>query len=63
MSVSLDKIKETKDHLMVSMTAELLMMESQLNKMKKMAHMETDLRRIKKSSINYVSKFNKHSKN
>lgn len=47
MSVSLDKLKETKDHQIVSMTAELLMMESQLNKMKKMAHMETDLRKNK----------------
>lgn len=47
MSVSLDKIKETKDHQMVSMTADLLMMESRLNKMKKMANMETDLRKNK----------------
>jgi hypothetical protein len=47
MSVSLDKIKENKDHQMVFMTAELLMMESRLNKMKKMANMETDLRKNK----------------
>jgi hypothetical protein len=47
MSLSMDKIKEANDHHMVSNTAEILMMESQLNKMKKMVHMEMDLRKNK----------------
>ena len=46
MSFSVDKLRDSKEHL-TSKTAEILHMESQLNKLKKLVHMEVDLRKKK----------------